>query len=157
MRNATRNTIRLRIATALAASLLAIGAANAQAPGAKAGLLAACPDRNNCVNSDATDPRHAIAPFRLKVPPAEAWSDLKRVIEATPDTQNRAGDTRLPERGVHHRATALHRRRRVPACAPQQKEIAVRSASRFGYYDFGVNRERIEALRAKLREKGVVE
>ena len=29
--------------------------------------------------------------------------------------------------------------------------IAVRSASRTGYYDFGVNRRRVEALRAALR------
>jgi uncharacterized protein (DUF1499 family) len=35
--------------------------------------------------------------------------------------------------------------------------IAVRSASRLGYYDFGANRSRIEKLRAELRADGVVE
>jgi len=30
-------------------------------------------------------------------------------------------------------------------------EIAMRSSSRLGYYDFGVNRERLESIRAALR------
>jgi uncharacterized protein (DUF1499 family) len=36
-------------------------------------------------------------------------------------------------------------------------EIAMRSCSRLGYYDFGVNRDRLEALRERLRAAGVVE
>jgi len=32
----------------------------------------------------------------------------------------------------------------------EQGLIAVRSAARTGYYDFGVNRQRVEALRAAL-------
>ena len=31
----------------------------------------------------------------------------------------------------------------------------MRSTGRIGYYDFGVNRERIEALRTRLVESGV--
>jgi len=34
--------------------------------------------------------------------------------------------------------------------------IAVRSASRLGYSDFGVNRSRVEKLRGKLLSAGVV-
>jgi uncharacterized protein (DUF1499 family) len=156
MRNATRKTNRSRIAKAVVTSLLAVGAANAQAPGAKAGLLATCPDRSNCVNSDATDPRHAISPFRLKVPPADAWSELKRVIETTPDTQ-------IVQATPDYLSVAFTTGRLRFTddveflLRPQQSEIAIRSASRFGYYDFGANRNRVEALRAKLREKGVVE
>jgi uncharacterized protein (DUF1499 family) len=156
MRNAIRNSIRSRIAAGTVASLLAIGAANAQAPGAKAGLLAACPDRNNCVSSDATQPKHAIAPFRLKVPPADAWSELKRMIEATPDTRIvQATPDYLAAEFTTGRLRFTDDVEFV--LRPQQKEIAVRSASRFGYYDFGANRDRVEALRAKLREKGVIE
>lgn len=40
---------------------------------------------------------------------------------------------------------------------PEQKIVAVRSASRTGYYDFGVNRSRIEKLRLALREAGAVQ
>ena len=34
--------------------------------------------------------------------------------------------------------------------------VAVRSASRTGYSDLGVNRRRVEALREKLTQKGIV-
>jgi uncharacterized protein (DUF1499 family) len=34
-----------------------------------------------------------------------------------------------------------------------ENEIAVRSASRVGYSDMGLNRDRIEAIRAALRAK----
>jgi len=40
---------------------------------------------------------------------------------------------------------------------PEQKIVAVRSSSRTGYYDFGVNRSRIEKLRLALREAGAVQ
>lgn len=39
---------------------------------------------------------------------------------------------------------------------PQEKLIAVRSAARLGHSDFGVNRKRVEGLRAVLRERGVI-
>jgi len=38
---------------------------------------------------------------------------------------------------------------------PQSRLIAVRSASRLGYRDFGVNRKRVESLRATLAAHGV--
>jgi uncharacterized protein (DUF1499 family) len=34
--------------------------------------------------------------------------------------------------------------------------IAVRSASRLGYSDLGVNRSRVEALRAELKKRGMI-
>jgi uncharacterized protein (DUF1499 family) len=148
--------VRVVIAVSLGISLLLPGGVSAQAPGAKAGLLAACPDRNNCVNSDANDPKHAIAPFRLKVPPAEAWADLKRLLEAAPDTRIvHATPDYLAAEFTTGRLRFTDDVEFV--LRAEQGEIAVRSASRLGYYDFGVNRERIENLRAKLRERGVVD
>lgn len=156
MRIAIRNTVRLRTAIGLTTSLLAMAAAHAQAPGTKSGLLATCPDRNNCVSSDAINPKHAIAPFRLKMPPAEAWGELKRLIEATPDT--RIVQATPDYLSVEFTTGRLRFIDDVEfLLRAQQREVAVRSASRFGYYDFGVNRERVEKLRATLREKGVVE
>ena len=39
---------------------------------------------------------------------------------------------------------------------PLQNSIAVRSASRLGYGDFGVNRKRVENLRTELTKRGVI-
>lgn len=39
---------------------------------------------------------------------------------------------------------------------PADKTIAVRSASRLGYWDLGVNRRRVEQIREVLRARGVV-
>jgi uncharacterized protein (DUF1499 family) len=38
----------------------------------------------------------------------------------------------------------------------QEQLIAVRSASRLGYSDLGVNRKRVEQVRERLRAQGVV-
>jgi uncharacterized protein (DUF1499 family) len=39
---------------------------------------------------------------------------------------------------------------------PTEKSIAVRSAARLGHSDLGVNRKRVENLRALLRQQGVI-
>jgi uncharacterized protein (DUF1499 family) len=39
---------------------------------------------------------------------------------------------------------------------PDEGLIAVRSASRVGYWDLGVNRRRVERLRRALLDQGVV-
>ena len=41
--------------------------------------------------------------------------------------------------------------------SPADGWIQVRSASRVGYSDFGVNRRRVEALREELRAAGLIE
>lgn len=135
---------------------MSIGVVHAQAPGSKGGLLASCPDRSNCVSSDATNPKHAIAPFRLDAAPALAWIELKEMIEATPDT--RIVEATSDYMHVEFTTKRLQFTDDVEfLLRPLQKEIAVRSASRYGYYDFGANRERVEALRARLRAKGIAD
>jgi len=39
---------------------------------------------------------------------------------------------------------------------PRERVLAVRSVSRTGYYDFGVNRRRVETLRGLLRNRGII-
>ena len=39
---------------------------------------------------------------------------------------------------------------------PEEKQIAMRSASRIGYSDLGTNRRRLEAVRQALKEAGVL-
>ena len=135
---------------------LSIDSAHAQAaPGAKEGLLAGCTNANNCVSSNALDEKSRIAPFKVALPPEQAWTGLQRVIEATPDAK--IVQVTPDYLQVEFTTKLLFTDDVEFLLRRGQEEIAVRSASRTGYYDFGANRKRIEALRVQLREKGIIE
>jgi uncharacterized protein (DUF1499 family) len=119
-------------------------------------LLAACPPTPNCVSSDAQDADHKIDPFRLAAPVAEVWRVTREmvlemprthIVEETLDYLYLESKTALlgfvDDFELHLRAS--------------KGIIAVRSAARLGYSDFGVNRNRVEALRSALIGRGVVE
>jgi uncharacterized protein (DUF1499 family) len=115
--------------------------------GVRDGRLAPCPDRPNCVNSQAPDAAHQIAPLAFDGDAAAAFARLAKLAGA------QAGASI-----VTARETYLHAEFRSKAMGfvddveflldSATRTIAVRSASRLGYRDFGVNRERVEALRA---------
>jgi uncharacterized protein (DUF1499 family) len=117
--------------------------------------LAPCPASPNCVSSDAADARHAVAPLVLAAPPEDAWRAARAAVAALPRT-----------RIVGETPTSLHAECRSALFGfvddlelelrAAEGVIAVRSASRVGYSDLGVNRRRIEGLRAALRERGAL-
>ena len=112
--------------------------------------IAPCPDRPNCVCSrDDASPRHRVEPFAVAGDPAAAFARLKSllsatprtvIVTATPDYLHAACRTRLGF--VDDLECRL---------CPTEHVIHVRSASRLGYYDFGANRARVEALRRRFR------
>ncbi|SDW33481.1 DUF1499 domain-containing protein [Marinobacter mobilis] len=113
------------------------------------GRLRLCPDRPNCVSSydSADDKAHYIEPF---VGGAAAWSSLTHVIGA------QSSLTIVARQEYYLRAEATTRVLRFVddlefLFQPAQGLIHVRSASRVGYSDFGVNRERLERIRQQLR------
>lgn len=111
--------------------------------------LAACPDRPNCVSSLATDPRHAIAPLEYVGASPFAVHALKEVISAMP------GGKVVEEQGDYLRAEFTTPRMRFVDDVefmfdPAGERIQLRSASRVGYRDRGVNRARVETIRAEL-------
>ena len=118
--------------------------------------LAACPGSPNCVSSDATDDAHAAAPFQLIVSPQDGWRAVRTALVTLPRTKIISSTDDY----LHAECTSavfgfvddleLHLR-------PAEKLIAVRSASRLGHSDFGVNRKRVEALRVLLRERGIIQ
>jgi uncharacterized protein (DUF1499 family) len=105
------------------------------------------------VSSDAADDAHAVAPYRLVVPPGGAWRALRIAIERLPRTKIISATDDY----IHVECSSLvfgfvddleaHLR-------PADNLIAVRSAARLGYSDFGVNRKRVERLRSLLAEQG---
>lgn len=121
--------------------------------GVKDGQLAPCPDTPNCVSSQATDAGHAIEPLTYDTAPAEAMRRLRQVVGAMPRTRVvSAADDYLHVEftsailrfvdDVEFHIDAANRR------------IHVRSASRVGRSDLGVNRKRVEAIRAAFNRGG---
>lgn len=123
--------------------------------GVTADRLFPCPTSPNCVCSDCDSIKHQITPFTLAVPAQQAWQAIGEQIAAVP----RIRIISVTDDYLHAECRSavfgfvddleLHLR-------PEEGIIAMRSAARSGYYDFGVNRRRLEALRTTLREKGVV-
>ena len=117
--------------------------------------LAPCPSSPNCVSSDAADERHAIAAFDVAVPAAQAWAAVREAVAELPRT-----------RIVTDADGYLHAECRSALLGfvddlelhlrPSEGRIAVRSASRLGRSDLGVNRRRVETLRAALAARGLL-
>ncbi len=135
-----------------------VSASCATEPSANPGMpepgLKACPDSPNCVSSDAQDEKHHIAPLRYSIPDAEAWQLLQKKLAKllrTVVVTEKPGYLHVECRSaVFSFVDDLEFQLRAA-----QGLIAIRSAARTGYYDFGVNRRRIEELRAALLHAGV--
>lgn len=121
--------------------------------GAAAGQLTACPATPNCVNSQASpsDSEHFIQPIGISNPD-RAMADLKEIIESLDRTQIITAQpdylyaefTSAIMGFVDDVEFALDRDASV---------IQVRSASRLGESDLGVNRKRIETIRQQFADR----
>lgn len=109
--------------------------------------LPPCPASPNCVSTQATDERHAIVPFRYRKSRAEAKAALKTTIASLPRTKL----VEEVESYLHYEFTSLLLRFVDDVeflFDDDTKTIHFRSASRTGYSDLGVNRQRMEQVRA---------
>lgn len=133
------------LAAAVVAILLSAG------PARSAKMLPACPDSPNCVSSVATRPAQQVAPFAFTGPADAAQVRLMRLIEQ--DRSATVVDARQGWIAVEFRSKLFGfvddlRFELDPAAGV----FHVQSASRTGYWDLGVNRRRVEALRAKFND-----
>lgn len=111
--------------------------------------LAPCPDAPNCVSSLAADPARAVEPIPYAVSRPEAVEALKTAMGSLP----RARLTAQKESKLRFEC-----RSRLFGFIDEvdfwlddaTKLVHVRSAARSGWYDFGVNRSRVERLRELL-------
>jgi uncharacterized protein (DUF1499 family) len=123
---------------------------------AGSGKLATCPTAPHCVCSDDVDAKHRIAALRIKGDPAQAWTALKAELDKQPRT--RVVEDRPDYRKVVVTTRLLRFKDDVEFLfRPERGEIAMRSASNVGYYDFNANRNRLEAIRSALQKQGVVQ
>ncbi|MBT7152642.1 MAG: DUF1499 domain-containing protein [Deltaproteobacteria bacterium] len=118
--------------------------------------LSNCPDSPNCVSSTVQDQEHQIAPFHVKGKSDIIWSQLLQTIDSFPrclmitktDVYLHMECKSLIFRFVDDLELLL---------TPTTGIIDIRSASRLGKSDFGVNRKRVESLRQVLLNKGLIE
>ena len=113
-------------------------------------VLAPCPNSPNCVSSQTTDAVHKIAPLTFTSNPQQAIANLKNIIPSLPRTKiiNETEDYLY----VEFKSALLGFVDDVEFYLDSNANaIQVRSASRLGQSDLGVNRQRIETIRAKLK------
>jgi uncharacterized protein (DUF1499 family) len=122
--------------------------------GIENGLLMRCPNTPNCVNSQATDEKHFIQPIEFTGTRQAAQGAILKLLETSKRTRIivaeedyiRAEFTSMIFRFVDDVEFYL------PLSEKEETIIHVRSASRIGYSDFGVNRKRIENIRGQLKQ-----
>ncbi len=114
--------------------------------GVRDGRLAPCPDTPNCVSSLSKDPDHRVEPLTVRGDPHDPMAILKELTGSMARTLvvDEAEDylwVRFSSRFFRFRDDLefLYDR--------EAGVIQVRSASRLGRYDFGVNRKRVERVR----------
>lgn len=117
--------------------------------------LAPCPDTPNCVSSDSLDESHYVPAFKLEASSEQVWSEIKVYL----DSQSNMKIVRELSDYLYVESTSMLMRFVDDFELHLREEdgiIAVRSASRYGKSDFGVNKERVDALYLYLSEKGLV-
>lgn len=150
---------RLAIRSLLIITIMSLFSCTGQRPnnlGISNGKLSDCPSSPNCVSSDAADDGHKISAIQFSIPAADAWKLSRQAVLSLPRSQI-----------ITESANYLHAECRSAVFGfvddlelqlrPSEGIIAVRSASRLGHSDFGVNKKRVEALRHALSKLGASE
>jgi uncharacterized protein (DUF1499 family) len=147
-----RSRVLLAVIAILAAAVLVrftvLGhsSKSGQAPGLLSGTLAPCPEKPNCVCSEFGEAAaHYIAPLDYSgTPPEQAWGDVLQVVEELGGEIAVATDEYIAatfSSSLFGFVDDVECRLDV-----SQEQIQIRSASRVGHSDLGVNRKRIEAM-----------
>lgn len=134
-------------------AVVALSCASRRKPrlGMRGGRLSGCPGSPNCVCSEDKGKPSWIEPLTFQGTPDEAWKVLKDAVKKLGGTIEKEGEGYLWAtfrtklfRFVDDVEFRMDAERRV---------IHVRSASRVGYSDLGVNRKRVELLRTRFDER----
>ena len=119
--------------------------------GMATGQLLACPATPNCVNSQSLDAEHSITPITYTSSAEDAFNTLKTVVQSfkqsaiAQETNNYLyAEFTIPVVGFVDDVEFL--------LDKNAQLIHVRSASRLCESDLGVNRKRIETIRAKFNQ-----
>ena len=121
--------------------------------GVNNGQLASCPNSPNCVSSQTqpSDKVHYVEALTYTSTPEEALTKLKAVIESSPRTKIiTETDSYLY---AEFKSALMGYVDDVEFYIEKDtQKIHVRSASRLGQSDLGVNRKRVETIREKFSQ-----
>lgn len=116
--------------------------------------LKPCPNKPNCVSSLSSDKAHSVEPLQY----LGDWQVVKNFLLAIIEQTPRAVVVQNHNDYVH----AIFKSKIFGFVDDVEfvfddtnKVIHIRSASRLGYYDFKVNRQRVEVLRARLNARTI--
>jgi uncharacterized protein (DUF1499 family) len=119
--------------------------------GVESGYLSSCPNSDNCVVSQNADAKHAIEPIPYHLDRDKVRETLLKVLTVVPRTEV----IEQTDNYIH----ALSKSRifkfidDVEFYLPADEQVIhIRSASRVGESDLGVNRRRMEQIRLALRD-----
>lgn len=121
--------------------------------GIENGQLKQCPKTPNCVNSQAKDEKHFIEPILINATPLEAKNYILKILNelnqskiiVVEDNYIRAEFISKIFRFVDDVEFYFYETK------SSELIIHIRSASRVGFSDLGVNRKRIEQIRSKIK------
>jgi len=146
----TKKILLLSIAT-----LLLSGCAITRPLSLSEARLSPCPWTPNCVSTEATSDKKRIEPFELIVDIDVAWPDVVSAVESLKGTaieQQRFGYLYAKVTSSAFKFVDYIEVQYVSTGS----YLAVRSSSRLGISDMGVNRKRVERLRALLLEQALI-
>jgi uncharacterized protein (DUF1499 family) len=114
-------------------------------------MLPPCPSTPNCVSTQANDAIHAIAPISYRGSAEEAMARIAAIVGAMPRA------TIVERKPASMRVEFRTRLFRfvddvMLEIDHAKKTIEFRSASRVGRNDLGVNRKRMETIRARFAQ-----
>ncbi len=119
--------------------------------------LPPCPNSPNCVSSQAPQSNsHYISPFKIRLPYEVAWAGIKNIIQNQP----RMVIIRETNEFIDVEVTSLIFRFIDDVKIVYENPtgiIHIRSASRIGHGDLGVNRRRVEKLRTLFKNEGFID
>lgn len=115
------------------------------------GSFTPCPDSPNCVSSDEKRESHFVSPIKFSITAKQAFEHSKKYFSSSSNFKIttvkpnylRIEDTSMIMGFVDDIELNVR---------PDEKIIAIRSASRVGHSDFGVNKERVERFRLEFNK-----
>lgn len=135
-------------------ALVGCGAPVPDGLGPRDGRLAPCPSSPNCVNTGDRHPE-GTAPIRLRDASDATWNAVTEVVLSMP----RVTEIGRSDRYLHveQRTLVLRFVDDLELLLLPDGEVVVRSASRVGEGDLGANARRVEELRRRLDQAGLLD